>query len=63
MHVLLQNWCLNSIISSKQAAALKLDNLRQTMVLYKTGKLFQASMAVKFENKKTNCTEKTFELS
>ena len=50
--------CLNSIISkSKQVAALKIGNLRQTVVLYKIGKLFQASMArtaCKFEN---NCTD------
>ena len=36
--VLPQNCCLNSIITkSKQVAALKLDNLRQTVALYKTG--------------------------
>ena len=44
--VLPQNCCLSSIISkSKQAASHKLGNLRQTVVLYKTGKLLQASMA------------------
>ena len=62
--------CLNSIIStSKQATALKLGNLGQTVVLYKTGKFFQANMAhiaCKCENKKTNRTDftrKTFESS
>ena len=36
--VLPQNCCLNSIITkSKQVAALKLGNLRQTVALYKTG--------------------------
>ena len=49
--------CLNSIISiSKQHAALKVGDLRQTVVLYKIGKFFQVSMAhtvCKFENKKT----------
>ena len=51
--VLPQNCCLNSI--SKQAAALNVGNLRQTVVLYKIGKFFQASMACtgyKFETKK-----------
>ena len=36
--VLPQNCCLNSIITkSKQVAALKLGNLRQTVALYKIG--------------------------
>ena len=36
--VLPQNCCLNSIIKkSKQVAALKLGNLRQTVALYKIG--------------------------
>ena len=44
--VLPQNCCLSSIISkSKQAASHKLGNLRQKVVLYKTGKFLQASMA------------------
>ena len=54
--VLPQNCCLNSIITkSKQVAALKLGNLRQTAALYKTGKFLQASVAqvaFKFGNKK-----------
>ena len=65
--VLPQNCCLNSIIStSKPTAAPKLDNLGQTVVLYK---FFQASMAhniaCKFKNKKTSCDfiYKTFESS
>ena len=45
-----------SIISkSKQARSLKLGNPRQNVVLYKTGKFLQASVAqivCKFENKK-----------
>ena len=61
--VLPQNWCLHSIISiSKQAAAPRPGNLRQTMVLYKTGRFFHAStahIACKFENKKTNHTDIT----
>ena len=61
--VLPQNCCLNLIISkSKQAACLKLGNLRQKVVLYKTGKFFQVSMAhmvCKLENKKTNHTDFT----
>ena len=45
--VLPQNCCLSSIISkSKQAASHKLGNLRQTMVLYKTGEFLQASVAL-----------------
>ena len=37
---------LKSIISiSKQVATLKVDNLRQTVVRYKIGKFFQATMA------------------
>ena len=59
-----QNCCLNSI--SKQAAALKPDNLRETVVLYKIAKFFQASMArtaCKFERKKTNCTDITRHLN
>ena len=42
------------VFKSKQAASLKLGNLRQKVVLYKTGKLLQASVAqteFKFENK------------
>ena len=43
--VLPQNCCLSSIISkSKQAASHKLGNLRQIVVLYKTGKFLQASV-------------------
>ena len=44
--VLPQNCNLTSIISkSKQAASHKFGNLRQKVVLYKTGKLLQASVA------------------
>ena len=44
--VLPQNCCLSSIIlKSKQGASHKLGNLRQTVVLYKTGKFLQASVA------------------
>ena len=53
--VLPQNCCLIAIISkSKEAASHKLGNLRQKVVLYKTGKFLQASMAQivwKIENK------------
>ena len=54
--VLTPNLCLNSIISkSKQATSRKLGKLRQKVVLYKTGKFLQVSMAqiaFNFENKK-----------
>ena len=43
------------ISKSKQATSHKLGNLRQNVVLYKTGKLLQTSMvqvALKFGNKK-----------
>ena len=44
--VLPQNCCSNSIISKfKQATSHKLGNLRQTVVLYKTGKFLQANVA------------------
>ena len=42
---------VNSIISkSKQASAHKLCNLRQTVVLYKTGKFLQANTAYMANN-------------
>ena len=51
-----QNCCLSLIISkSKQVAGLELGILREKVVLYKTGKLLQASVApiaCKFEIKK-----------
>ena len=54
--LLTPNLCLNSFfLKSKQAASLKLGNLKQKVVLYKTGKFLQASVAetaFKFENKK-----------
>ena len=54
--LLTPNFCLNSfILKSKEAASLKLGNLRQKVVLYKAGKFFQTSVAqiaCKFENKK-----------
>ena len=54
--VLTPNLCLNSIISkSKQATSHKLGKLRQKVVLYKTGKFLQVSVAqiaFNFENKK-----------
>ena len=54
--VLPQNCCLSLIISkSKQVAGLKPGILREKVVLYKTGKFLQASVApiaCKFEIKK-----------
>ena len=63
--LLTPNLCLNSFfLKSKQAASLRLGNLRQKVVLYKTGKFLQASVAqtaFKFENKKNltyrSCTK------
>ena len=50
LSVLPQN-CRSSS-KSKQATSHELDNLRQKVVLYKTGKFLQASVVCKFENKK-----------
>ena len=54
--VLTPNLCLNSFISkSKQTTTFKLGKLRQKVVLYKTGKFLQVSVAqivFNFENKK-----------
>ena len=63
--LLTPNLCLNSFfLKSKQAASLKLGNLRLKVVLYKTGKFLQVSVAqtvFKFENKKNltyrSCTK------
>ena len=55
------------IPKSKQAATLRLGNLKQKLALYKAGKFLQVSMApvmLNLETRRTNCTDltqKTFE--